>query len=246
MRTDSGIYRSGGDSFGEKIYRFLIAAKDVFDLNMPGRIDIFDGFRAIAIILVFNTHFFSTYYAQQYFADDMPVVRRLFNTLRSGDMGVDLFFILSGFLIFNILRRRSPTFSSFFGKRFARLLPAHIVLLLFMSVAPFYFGDFVANLFFVSPLFEGVKTINPVTWTLTIELLFYIIIFFVCRSLKGVGAWWLIAATGIFVLIPHNLLLWIAANVETSPSLQFFFITPAHILILGVCSAFWWAWRLLN
>ena len=74
---------------------------------MNERITQLDGLRAIAIITVFSHHAFET---------------------RLTWMGVDLFFILSGFLITDILirsRNRSirDYFGSFYARRIRRILP---------------------------------------------------------------------------------------------------------------------------
>jgi len=83
-----------------------------------------DGLRAIAILLVVAWHYFG--------ASDGPqsLPWRIFIF---GRIGVDLFFVLSGYLITSILlnNRASPNyFSAFYGRRAFRILPIYGVMLL--------------------------------------------------------------------------------------------------------------------
>jgi peptidoglycan/LPS O-acetylase OafA/YrhL len=88
-------------------------------INAKGHIRSLDGLRGIAILLVFLYHFFP---------------RDLHNPLSPissiGWSGVDLFFVLSGFLITGILidTRESPNrFKSFYSRRALRLLPVYFL-----------------------------------------------------------------------------------------------------------------------
>jgi peptidoglycan/LPS O-acetylase OafA/YrhL len=85
----------------------------------PSRIGALDGLRALAVAMVVVYHFWPRH-------------------LPSGFLGVDVFMVLSGFLITGLLvRERDATgrvhLGAFFGRRFRRLVPA--VLLLIATVA---------------------------------------------------------------------------------------------------------------
>ena len=82
-----------------------------------------DGLRAIAILLVVAWHYLGTSDGPQ----SMPWRIFIF-----GRIGVDLFFVLSGYLITSILlqNRASPRyFSTFYGRRAFRILPIYAVML---------------------------------------------------------------------------------------------------------------------
>src|ERR1700740_1067964 len=77
-----------------------------------------DGVRGVAILAVTALHFFG---------------------LRGGFYGVDLFFVLSGFLITTLLleerdRRGSVSLRTFYERRARRLLPALLTVLLVVGV----------------------------------------------------------------------------------------------------------------
>src|SRR5271154_6214967 len=85
-----------------------------------------DGLRAIAIILVFFHH------VQSHIpAVNLPVrVLRMY--VNQGWMGVDLFFVLSGFLITGILldtRAASNYFTGFYARRILRVFPLYYLVL---------------------------------------------------------------------------------------------------------------------
>ncbi|MDB4915259.1 MAG: acyltransferase [Gemmatimonadetes bacterium] len=93
-----------------------------------------DGVRGLAIVAVIIAHVFERVPPGQG-AD--TVVYRLGNT---GWIGVDLFFVLSGFLITGILideRGRERYFRTFYARRVLRIVPVYVVFLLFsMWIAP--------------------------------------------------------------------------------------------------------------
>jgi len=98
--------------------------------HVPG----LDGIRGIAVTLVLLYHFFI--YRRTYAAADPSWLRPfavLFNNGSSvGWTGVELFFVLSGFLITGILddaRGRTGYFKVFYGRRALRILPLYYAVL---------------------------------------------------------------------------------------------------------------------
>lgn len=89
------------------------------------RIPALDGVRAIAIILVIVVHAF-------YFGPDLALAPLGNNLLVFGWTGVDLFFVLSGFLITSILidmKGKPGAFRNFYVKRFGRIFPLYYAIL---------------------------------------------------------------------------------------------------------------------
>jgi peptidoglycan/LPS O-acetylase OafA/YrhL len=99
--------------------------------DTEGRIPALDGVRGIAILLVMGHH-----YGQQLIPlhpIDVPVL----GALSIGWVGVDLFFVLSGFLITGILydtRRARNYFQSFYARRILRIFPLSYAALTFFFV----------------------------------------------------------------------------------------------------------------
>ncbi len=136
-----------------------------------------DVMRATAILLVVFSH------SNIFLKPSHPVTIRLFNF--AGYIGVELFFVLSGFLIGMIVLRifsRQHTgrdLQYFWIRRWFRTLPNYYLFLLIhylawnaldLRVEPI--GPY---LIFLQNLNAGGQTFFPVSWSLTIEEWFYII-----------------------------------------------------------------------
>src|SRR4051812_10334891 len=86
------------------------------------RIRELDGLRAIAVLMVVSWHYIGIPDGQDYW---------LWKTFHVGRFGVDLFFVLSGYLISNILlkhRESGSYFSSFYGRRALRIWPIYYLM----------------------------------------------------------------------------------------------------------------------
>jgi peptidoglycan/LPS O-acetylase OafA/YrhL len=196
------------------------------------RIDSLDGLRALAVLLVFVGH-----------VDQ--------HHLPGGYIGVEVFFIISGYLITNLLLRehaRTGTISlrRFYLRRLLRLWPA---LLLFVVVvtpiaaldhigkpvpdglaALFYLTDFWANV-------EGHFSLLLHTWSLAVEEQFYLVwpallIVALRRGLRGGSL-----AIGLAVAVLAGVLVTLGTTQLDLPLIQY--LPNAHIaeLVSGVALA---------
>jgi peptidoglycan/LPS O-acetylase OafA/YrhL len=132
-----------------------------------GELDALRGLAALAVVIYHYTG-----HAARYFGD-FPW------KLEIGRYGVQLFFCISGFVIFWTLQR-SKTVGDFAFSRFTRLYPAYwatLALWLVVSVVllgrPLWVGGYAANVTMLQTFF-GVEDIDLVFWTLAIELAFYV------------------------------------------------------------------------
>lgn len=148
---------------------------DVFLLNRSGRYTALEGLRGIAVLMVFFVHFFSSYDNTEFLSGSSTALSVTVRFLHLGHIGVDFFFVLSGFFIAINLAKKKPAFLEFMTKRFLRLLPAHIAVLLVLI-----FKNQIANLYviltnalFINIFLENSKVINIVTWSLGYEVVFY-------------------------------------------------------------------------
>nr|WP_279343293.1 acyltransferase [Fundidesulfovibrio terrae] len=144
---------------------FALAARAV-----PG----LDGLRGLACLMIFNVHFFAQFADASYFTGSGTPLHSLIHAVHSGSHGVDVFFVVSGYLIYGSLARKRPTLSRFILERYKRLLPV----VLAVNIPALYWVNadwkmIVDNVFFLD-LF-GAKLVTFVSWALVYEMYFYLL-----------------------------------------------------------------------
>ncbi len=102
--------------------------------NLPAHVPALDGIRGVAVMLVFISHFHMILSPELTFREVTPW-KFINRTLEAGFLGVDIFFVLSGFLITSLLLKerssnKSGMVSRFYKRRALRLLPALYALLI--------------------------------------------------------------------------------------------------------------------
>jgi peptidoglycan/LPS O-acetylase OafA/YrhL len=148
----------------------------------PARLTEIDALRGLAAIAVVLFHY-TTRYMELYKFDGAPTF-----SFSYGHYGVNLFFIISGFVIFMTLEKtRRPM--DFVVSRFSRLFPVFWVAI-FVTFAITHalglpgklvdLGSAVANMLMFHNLFR-VPHVDGVYWTLEVELLFYCGMFLLFR-----------------------------------------------------------------
>lgn len=176
-----------------KLFQFGLLYRG-FEIDGNGRLLPMEGLRGVAVALVFLQHYgtqFSTY--GQVTGWTLAMARAF---ARYGNYGVELFFVLSGYLIYSILLRKRPPFLSFMLRRAQRLYPAFLVafvigaLIDFARPAPKIPAQFMdaltylsANVLFLPGLFP-IDPLFTVNWSPSYEWWFYVaatLLFSVCR-----------------------------------------------------------------
>lgn len=134
-----------------------------------------------------------------------PIWPWLQSVINSGGHGVELFFMISGFLIPASLVRHG-SIGKFMYDRVLRIMPVFVVLHLALFVAgpivgykffrgidlPTYLQVFFANLFFVQDAI-GLPIAQQNAWTLTYEWAFYILFALCFGAVAGLKSWLLAA-----------------------------------------------------
>ena len=185
--------------------------------QLPSHIVQLDGVRALAILAVMLVHS----------ADRLgtPIARSAF---RYGWVGVDLFFVLSGFLITGILLKARGTehfFRNFYARRILRVWPLYyVVLAIGFAIVPSilrHFGlpsqgndgrPFIIYALFLQNLWHSsipMGSALSVTWSLAIEEQFYfiwpaVVLFFSPRILKWLLLAVLILSPVVRILASHS------------------------------------------
>jgi peptidoglycan/LPS O-acetylase OafA/YrhL len=184
-----------------------------------------DGLRGIAFLMVFFRHYAITAHAKQTWVMVATYI------CGGGWMGVDLFFVLSGFLITGILldtKEQPRYFTNFYARRALRIFPLYYTMLaVLLLLTPwlhlqwhlghlaylFYAGNIAYN------LNSDLATVRPAVsflhlWSLAVEEQFYLIwplvvllvasrrrLAWVCGGLSVVG---LMLRVGLVLWLPHD------------------------------------------
>lgn len=189
-----------------------------------GAIPELDGLRGVAILLVFLTHFVAGYLPQGAPGID-GVVRAV---ARVGWTGVDLFFVLSGYLITGVLldtKHQPHYWTNYAAKRCLRIFPLYFgVLIVLFGVVPlthwhdpeyaslranqFWYWTYLVNVLQVVKGSSATPMNTSHFWSLCVEEQFYFVWPFVVlyasrRRLVWVAAW----AVGLGVLVRVALVL---------------------------------------
>ncbi len=145
------------------------------------RIPQLDGVRTLAMLMVFCYHL-------QYMACYLNIVKNniifkdiFYGILSNMYLGVDVFFVLSGFLIADFLireiRRENRIYiGSFYLKRFLRLSPIYytvLIALYFINVFPGR-ENIWANFIYVNNFLPNKEMFFPPSWSLAVEEQFYL------------------------------------------------------------------------
>ena len=139
---------------------------------------------------------------------------------RYGNLGVQLFFIISGFVIVQSLKGKS--IKDFATNRFLRLFPlfwilctlTYIITLVIPHAATVSFSEYLRSMTMFGDVFNKIvgytRLIDPSYWTLTVELIFYIGIgiftyFFSDKKIRYFLGYWLVFSALAFLFnLDHN------------------------------------------
>lgn len=187
-----------------------------------------DMLRALAVTLVLGHHT-----AFRFRPDDGDVFAEVFKN--TGWIGVDIFFVISGFMITKVLMRDRGDITGFFRRRFFRIVPIFAVAILVFVVASFATGmnaDVIHRVWSPALLLNG-WTIPyfgydgvpyTIAWSLSVEETAYVLMGL--ASLAGLaGLRWMILA--MFAVGPVTRIL--AMQTGSIDLFDLYFFVPARL-----------------
>lgn len=221
-------------------------------MNAPDfskRIPQLDGLRGVAIAMVVAFH-----YGGYAITGVSALLRPLLEPTQMGWSGVDLFFVLSGFLIGGILldaRGSANYFGTFYRRRICRIFPFYFIFLVFVALVHAH-GDravwsapwwtcvvFCQNFWMATHGLGKLGAVN-ITWSLAIEEQFYLLLPAVIYFVKPSRLPWVLGG-GIVAAPLVRLVIYL-----TNPRLTgaMFALLPCRMdsLLLGVATAYFLRW----
>ncbi|HEY9774099.1 MAG TPA: acyltransferase [Planktothrix sp.] len=184
-------------------------------IRLP-KLPVINGLRGLAILLVIYHHvivppltaYLAHLHTLRVSGLSVPASELFF---KQGWMGVNLFFILSGFVLYLPYYLGARTMQSradvvdFYKRRAARLMPLFFIncfvcAFVAMRYQPFWFESFLPAVTTLSMFtdYQWMPTINPALWSLMIEIYFALICPFLFMAIGRIG--WRKATVAIFVL----------------------------------------------
>jgi len=148
------------------------------------RLELLDYGRFFAAIIVVFFHYTFNGIANGKI-DSLTHIGPLIDFTKYGYLGVELFFMISGFVIFHSAQNRTP--AEFAVARAIRLYPSYWFAVIFTSIFAWYWGS---DLMSVTPFqilanftllqnYLGIENVDGVYWTLAYEIKFYMLVFFI-------------------------------------------------------------------
>lgn len=185
------------------------------------------GIRAIAAIMIF------VYHNRKYWKDDLhPELFRWFNEF---NLGVQLFFVLSGFLIaksYGIKPLNSfNDYKNYFAQRIIRIMPLYW-LLLTLYYLDSSFGNYHFSLthYLLLQGFSSTHSLDAISqsWSLTVEMTFYAVAPFMMLLLQKKIKYLILFL--ISFLLGAILLGWIWTNYFNNNNA---YLTPTHFIVMS-------------
>ncbi|MEO5591876.1 MAG: acyltransferase [Chitinophagaceae bacterium] len=161
-----------------------------------------EGLRFLAILPVVIQHCVERWYRNAYTPGVSAVSDALINYCLGGGVGVYLFYAISGFILplpFAVKRlsdRPMGSLKVYFMRRLTRLEPPYILVMLLLAISALALhkmttgatlGYFFTGITYSSTLvYKHFNTLNPVIWSLEVEIQFYIIAPFITYLVFGI------------------------------------------------------------
>lgn len=205
----------------ETLINSNLASQSKVEKQTDTHIDILDGFRGLAILLVLWFHVWQ----QSWLGTDIKIFGLDLNLTfisETGFLGVEFFFFISGFVLFYPYARsifegaKSQTLKKYAYRRFIKIVPTYYLALLVMILLPFNFNVdgnekniyIIKHLLFINSLTPDTfyDSINSALWSLSVEVQFYfifpIIAYFFMKGFRKV--FFIFMVTAIFAIMYRN------------------------------------------
>jgi peptidoglycan/LPS O-acetylase OafA/YrhL len=196
-----------------------------------------NGLRAVAVLLVIAFH--SWLFVKERlvdsalspaFSESLPWVLRF---IRRGDVGVDVFFVLSGFLLaWQLFQERTVKgridVRAFYVKRLVRIYPLYLVALAISMAAEGPQWSYLGNILTYNIWTDPLSIHIPWSWSLSVELQFYLVVPLLIWAFRGPRSAWALALGFSALAIGWSIRTLIVFPSVATDSLYVMWETPGH------------------
>jgi len=157
-----------------------------------------EGIRGFAVFLVFLVHYATL--VEPWVNENSSTYLILEYMRSAGDVGVDLFFVLSGYLIYGMLIRKHKSFTPYLIRRIQRIYPVFsVVFIIYLSLSVIFPAEskipdgwsgliyLIQNFLLLPGLFD-INAMITVAWSLSYEFFYYLLIPLLI-ALSGMRSW---------------------------------------------------------
>ena len=184
------------------------------------------GICAFSVLLWHYQNFFWNSNVSRFEVTRQPFYKIFQIPYTMGSIGVPMFWCISGLILIHSYQNSvSPTLQKFFVSRLSRLYPLHLVTLLVVAALQqislrtqatyqiYSQNDifhFILNLFFIQSWgFENGRSFNAPSWSVSTEMIVYLIFFYTLGFVKKVK---LVGAFGLFLIFSSELTSFVHLN----------------------------------
>jgi peptidoglycan/LPS O-acetylase OafA/YrhL len=154
-----------------------------------------EGLRGLAVFLVFLVHYITL--SEPWISKSEALYPRASLVRSLGNVGVDLFFVLSGYLIYGLLMKKDRPFIPYFRRRIERIYPTFATVFALYVILSFIFpakskiprhtadaAKYLAENFLLLPGMFDIEPMITVAWSLSYEFFFYLCVPFLIFALR--------------------------------------------------------------
>ena len=153
-----------------------------------------EGIRGFAVFLVFLVHYMTL--VKPWLLESSITFQIARHVQSIGNIGVDLFFVLSGYLIYGMLIKKHRPFGAYILRRIQRIYPTFTVVFIIYLILSVLFPSeskiptewkeglvFVIQNYMLMPGLFDITAIITVAWSLSYEFFYYLLIPLLIASL---------------------------------------------------------------
>lgn len=175
--------------------------RNTFEISHAGHKSIrpMEGIRGFAVFLVFLVHYVTL--VEPWLMEGSVTYGIANNIRRIGNSGVDLFFVLSGYLIYGMLIKKHTVFKTYIMRRVQRIYPTFtVVFVIYLALSFVFLSEskipnewrmgviYVVQNYMLMPGLFDIPPIITVAWSLSYEFFYYLFIP-VLISFLGMRSW---------------------------------------------------------